>query len=108
MKREDPTTQLAGSKMRFVNEIANLVAIILGLVAAYFLTLQSLKLELAAKAENSVVETLDRKLTGFEVFLREGVVNKEEFHQMTGQIEQRLSRIELYLRIQEGNVGGKR
>jgi hypothetical protein len=106
--KQNSTEQRANSKMRFINEIANLVMIVLGLVAAYFLTLQSLKLELAAKAESSVVETLDRKLTGFEVLLREGVVNKGEFHQMTGQIEQRLSRIELYLRIQEGNAGGKR
>lgn len=96
------------SKLRLVNEAANLVAIVLGVVAAYFLTLQSLKLELADKAENTVVETLDRKLAQFEVLLKEGVASKEEFHQVTGQIEQRLSRIEFYLRIQEGDSSAKR
>lgn len=81
----------------------NFVTIILGIAAAYFLTIQSIKIELAAKAENVVVESLDRKLTSIEVMLREGVVSKEQFYNFTTSIEARLNRIEYYLTDKSGD-----
>lgn len=74
-----------------------LVTFLLGLVAAYFLTIQSLKLELAAKAESNVVITLDKKLGSFEMFLKEGVIGKEEFYEFSRDVESRLDRIEYML-----------
>ena len=85
----------------------NLLTIILGIAAAYFMTIQSLKVELAAKAEAAVVGTLDRKLVGFEVLLKEGVVSKEQFYQFSTDVEARLIRIEDYLVAYSGENLGK-
>lgn len=80
----------------------NLVTIIFGIVAAYFMTIQSLKIELAEKAEQDVVGVIDKKLVNLEVILKEGVVNKEEFFEFSKNIEARLSRIEFYLMNNSG------
>jgi len=88
--------------------LLNLLVLALGLAAAYFMTIQSLKIELAAKAEGAVVATLDKKLSGFEVFLREGVVSKEQFYRFSQEVENRLTRIEHYLTSQAGGSVGKR
>ncbi len=85
----------------------NLISIVLGIVAAYFMTIQSLKVELAAKAESAMVGALDKKLAGFEVLLKEGVVGKEQFYQFSTDIEARLIRIEDYLVAYSGENLGK-
>ena len=79
-------------------QLINVLTIALGLVAAYFLTIQSLKVDLEAKAESAVVGTLDKKLAAFEVILTEGVVSKQEFFEFSKDVEARLTRIEYYLR----------
>ena len=86
----------------------NLVTIILGIAAAYFMTIQSLKIELAAKAEAAVVGALDKKLAAFEILVSEGVVNKERFYQFSSDIEARLIRIEDYLVQYSGENLGKK
>ena len=85
----------------------NLVTIILGIAAAYFMTIQSLKIELAAKAEAAVVGALDKKLAAFEILLQEGVVGKEQFYQFSSDVEARLIRIEDYLVEYSGENLGK-
>ncbi len=89
---------LGGRVVRVSGQVINLITIVLGLAAAYFLTIQSLKVELEAKAEAAVVETLDKKLAAFEVILREGVVSKEEFFRFSKDVETRLGRIEYYVK----------
>ena len=84
----------------------NLLTIVAGMLAAYFLTVQSLRLDLAAKAEEGVVAVLDKKLTTIEVMLREGVVNREDFYRFSKDIEARLTRIELYLTEKPGDQRG--
>jgi len=86
----------------------NLLSVILGIATAYFMTIQSLKVELAAKAEAAVVGTLDKKLAAFEVLLREGVVGKEQFYRFSADVEARLIRIEDYLIEYSGENLGKR
>jgi hypothetical protein len=83
--------------LNITSPLINLLVVIMGLAAAYFVTIQSIKVELAAKAEGAVVATLDKRLTRFEVLLTEGVVSKEEFHRFSRDIEARLIRIENYL-----------
>ena len=95
-----PAFQLSGQWL-------NLVTIILGIAAAYFMTIQSLKIELAAKAEAAVVGALDKKLAAFEILLQEGVVNKEQFYQFSSDVEARLIRIEDYLVEYSGENLGK-
>lgn len=87
--------------------LVNIVTVIVGVVAAYFLTIQSLKIELAAKAESGVVETLDKKLNRIEVILTEGVVSREQFYDFTKDVEARLTRIELHLTQPTGEMRGK-
>ena len=94
--------------IRLSSQITHLVALVLSIVAAYFMTIQSLRLELAAKAENVMVETLDKKLTSFEVFIREGVVGKEQFYEFSKDVEARLIRIEGHLTDNSGESIGKR
>ena len=88
--------------LRLGSQLLHLLMIVFGIAAAYFMTIQSLKIELAAKAESEVVETLDKKLSTFEVFLREGVVTREQFFEFSREIEQRLTRIEQHLISQRG------
>jgi hypothetical protein len=84
-----------------------LISIVFGIIAAYFMTIQSLKVELAAKAEAAMVGALDKKLAGIEVLLKEGVVGKEQFYQFSTDIEARLIRIEDYLVAYSGENLGK-
>ncbi|KAA3634859.1 MAG: hypothetical protein DWP97_06085 [Calditrichaeota bacterium] len=89
-------------------QLTKLITIVFGVAAAYFLTIQSLKVELAAKAETQSVENLNRKLTNIEVILREGVVGKEQFYKFSKDIERRLIRIETLLEENKGESFDKR
>ncbi|MBU0984999.1 MAG: hypothetical protein KKA42_14090 [candidate division Zixibacteria bacterium] len=91
------------SGLRLSPHVLNLIGIILGVAAAYFMTIQSLKVELAAKAESVVVESLNRKLTRMEVLLTESVVGRDQFYAFSHDVEARLIRIENHL---TGGVGG--
>lgn len=86
----------------------NLVTIILGIAAAYFMTIQSLKIELAAKAEAAVVGAMDKKLAAFEILLDESVLSKEQFYEFSSDVEARLIRIEDYLVEYSGENLGKK
>jgi hypothetical protein len=93
---------------RISGPVWNVVTMVLGMIAAYFMTIQQLRVDLAAKAESVVVESLDKKLTSMEVFLKEAVVSKQQFYEHTQKMESRLDRIEHYLIEQTGDPRGKR
>lgn len=95
------------SGLTLSNQVVNLLTVAHGIAAAYFLTIQSLKIELAAKAESRVVAVMDKKLVGFEVIVKEGVVSKQEFFDFSKDIEARLARIEFYLKDKSGDKIGK-
>jgi hypothetical protein len=99
---------LNGTGLRLTGQVLNLVTLIVGVAAAYFLTIQSLKIELAEKAENAVVVTLDKKLAHLEVMIREGVISKEQFYRFSQDINARLTRIEYYLMEHKGDSLGTR
>jgi hypothetical protein len=94
------SVKLTGAMLRFIG-------LVLSLAAAYFLTLQSLKVELATKAESVAVEKLDKKLANIEVMLKEGVVSTEQFYDFARDVEGRLSRIQFYLTEGLGDDLGK-
>lgn len=104
------TVQSTFGGLRFSPVLLNLLTMVLGLSAGYFMTIQSLRLELAAKAELVMVEAMDRKLERLEVHLKEGVVQKEQFFAHARDVEARLARIEEALtgRNGEGNRGSNR
>ncbi len=101
------TSQHGNGGLHLSAPVVNLLTLLLGMAAAYFLTIQSLKLELEAKAESAVVEALDKKLASFEVILKEGVISREQFFQFSKDIEARLTRIEQYLKDQSREDLGK-
>ena len=76
------------SGLKVTGTLLRLVAMIFGIAAAYFLTIQSLRIELAAKAESAIVEQLDKKET---------VLSKEQFYKFSTNLETRLARIEYHL-----------
>jgi len=84
------------------------ITVIMGLAAAYFLTIQSIKVELAHKADGKTVEIIDKKLTNIEVLLKEGVVSKEQFYRFSKDVEARLTRIEILLKDKTGDKIGKK
>ena len=94
--------------LRVSGQLVNLIAIVVGVAAAYFMTIQSLRIELAAKAESAVVEALDRKLAGIEILLREAVVDKEQFYEFSSGVEARLIRIEQHLLARSGEADDPR
>ncbi|MEW6050836.1 MAG: hypothetical protein AB1644_07225 [Candidatus Zixiibacteriota bacterium] len=95
-----------GAGLRLSGQLLNLLMVALSIAAAYFMTIQSLKIELAAKAESAVVETLDKKLGNIEVILREGVVSKEQFYRFSQEVDRRLAQIEFHLSNQAGGHDG--
>ena len=97
----------AGAGFRLITPLVNLVTIVVGIVAAYFLTIQSLKIELAGKAEDAAVVNLDKKLTNIEVILKEGVVSREQFYIFSKEVGTRLTRIESYLTEKSGEKIGR-
>lgn len=77
--------------------ILNFIMALLGMTAAYFTTIGSIKIQLAEKAESALVEAIDKKLTRLEVIIKEGRVSKDEFYQFRNELETRLTRIEYHL-----------
>jgi hypothetical protein len=99
-------SQTSGS-VKLTGDMLRFVGLVLSLAAAYFLTIQSLKVELATKAESMAVEELDKKLANIEVMLKEGVVSREQFYEFARDVEGRLSRIQFYLKEGRGEDLGK-
>ncbi|MGH8016320.1 MAG: hypothetical protein ACREBV_09030 [Candidatus Zixiibacteriota bacterium] len=97
-------SQAAENGIKITGTLLRLVAMVVGIAAAYFLTIQSLKIELAAKAEASVVEKLDKKLNNIEVILKESLLSKEQFYTFSNNMETRLNRIEYQL----GEITGEK
>ena len=101
------TEKESGSSLKISSTLIRLVTITFAVAATYFMTIQSLKIELAEKAGRVAVGSLDKKLTNLEVILKESVVSKEEFFRHSKEIERRLSRIEYYLIDNKGEQIGK-
>ena len=100
-------TELKGAGLSLPSRWVHLMTVVLGIAAAYFLTIQSLKIELAAKAEGVVVSMLDKKLANLEVVLTESAVTKGQFYQFSHDMEARLAKIEFILTDQSGDRVGK-
>jgi hypothetical protein len=81
--------------------VISILMFILGLAAAYFTTISTIKIELAEKAESALVATMDTRLAELEVVITEGRVKKDEFYEFRNEVESRLARIESYL-IKQG------
>jgi len=100
-------SKIGGNGRNFLRLLAerpvlNFIMVLLGIAAAYFTTIGNIKISLAEKAESVLVDAIDKKLTGLEVTIREGVVSKDQFFRFQTEVEARLSRIEFYLTENRG------
>jgi hypothetical protein len=77
--------------------VMSFILALLGMSAAYFTTIGSIKVSLAEKAETALVETIDKKLTRLEVVIKEGMITKDQFFDFRNDLETRLTRIEYHL-----------
>lgn len=74
-----------------------LVTIIIAVMAAlstYYTTIAGLKLEMADKAEEAIVTSLDKRISNLEIRLSENFATKEDFYLLKEELIVRLSRIE--------------
>lgn len=83
--------------------VMSFILTLLGMSAAYFTTIGSIKASLAEKAEAALVETIDKKLTRLEVVIKEGMITKDQFFDFRNEIEMRLTRIEYHLTEKTGD-----
>ena len=83
--------------------IIGFILTLLGMSAAYFTTIGSIRMSLAEKAETNLVETIDKKLTRLEVIIKEGMISKDHFFEFKNDIESRLVRIEFHLTNKTGD-----
>lgn len=93
--------------MNISGTLIKIVSVVFSIAAAYFLTIQSLKMDVASKADDKTVEVLNRKLTNIEIILKEAVVSREQFYIFSKDVENRLSRIEYILENKTGESIGK-
>ena len=68
-----------------------------GIVTAYYTTIAGIKLDLSQKAETSVVNQLDKRLSNIEVMLNRNFLTKDEFYQFSQDLQTRLTRMEFQL-----------
>lgn len=94
-------------KLEFGNLLLKYASAILGIAAAYFLTIQSLRLDLAVKADDATVDLLDKKLTNIEVIIKEGMLSRDQFYTFSSEVESRLARIEFLLEQKTGEKLGE-
>ncbi len=103
-----PTFPPQNPSLKLTSFIIHLLTVALSMAAAYFMTIQSLKIDLNAKAETEVVSMLDKKLSSLELLLKESVVTKEQFYQFSREIDRRLARIEYHLTGESGEHRGEK
>ncbi|MCP4703136.1 MAG: hypothetical protein GY865_00880 [candidate division Zixibacteria bacterium] len=87
----------------FRKPVYGFILTLLGMSAAYFTTIGSIRVSLAEKAETVLVETIDKKLTRLEVIIKEGMISKDHFFEFRNDIESRLTRIEFHLTKKTGD-----
>ena len=80
------------------------VTILIALLAAlstYYTTIAGLRLEVAGKAEESMVTSLDKRISNLEIRLAGNFATKEDFFKLKEDLVTRLSRIEARLNQKE-------
>jgi hypothetical protein len=76
--------------------------VILAALSTYYTTIESLKVELSGKAEETLVANLDKRLSNLETRLAENFATKRDFYQLKEDLLLRLTRIETRLDNRSG------
>ncbi|OQX92312.1 MAG: hypothetical protein B6D58_03730 [candidate division Zixibacteria bacterium 4484_95] len=82
---------------RYRGFVGTIIIAIMAALSTYYTTIAGLKLEMADKAEESIVTNLDKRISNLEVRLAENFATKEDFYQLKEELIVRLSRIEARL-----------
>jgi hypothetical protein len=79
-----------------------IVLVIMAALSTYYTTIESLKVELSGKAEETLVANLDKRLSNLETRLAENFATKRDFYQLKEDLLLRLTRIETRLDNRSG------
>jgi hypothetical protein len=71
--------------------------VIMAALSTYYTTIENLKVELSGKAEETLVASLDKRLSNLETRLSENFATKKDFYQLKEDLLLRLTRIETRL-----------
>lgn len=85
------------SKTQLLQFLVAFFVTALGIITAYYTTVAGIKLDLSQKAESTVVNQLDKRLSNIELLLNQNFLTKEEFHLFSQDLQNRLSRIEFQI-----------
>jgi hypothetical protein len=86
-------------KERLLRFLLGLIITVAGIVTAYHATIYGLKSEIAAKADASVVTSIDNRLIHIEAILTERVATKAELQQVRDELHLQLLTIEAKLQM---------
>ena len=82
---------------RYRSFVVTVIIAILAALSTYYTTITGLKLEMAGKAEETFVTSLDKRISNLEIRLAENFATKEDFYRLKEELIVRLSRIEARL-----------
>lgn len=86
---------------RYRQFIITVIVILVTALSTYYTTIESLKLEVAGKAEDKFVATLDKRISNLEIRLAENFATKEDFYRLKEDLLIRLSGIEAQIEQKE-------
>ena len=90
-----------GKRLSPVYTVLTILTTLGYLLGTHLSTINSLKTAIAAKAERSEVELLDKKLTRIEVKLEEAIMTKNEFNRLRDDFDRRI--VDLVVRLNDRN-----
>lgn len=81
--------------------LVTLLIALLAAVSTYYTTSAGLKIEMAGKAEEKFVTTLDKRISNLEIRLADSFATKDDIYKLKEDLITRLSRIEAQLNQKE-------
>ena len=89
---------------KFRSIVISIIIALLAALSTYYTTIGGINLEIASKAEEVFVTSLDKRISNLEVRLSENFATKEDFYQLKEELILRLSRIEFQLNKKESTI----
>lgn len=84
-------------KNDMLRHLATIILMVTGALAAYYTTVNGIRLTVNEKADRATVEQIDRRLVTIETLLRTDIAHQADVIEMRAAIDNRLTRIETLL-----------
>jgi hypothetical protein len=84
-------------KNDMLKHLATIILMVTGALAAYYTTVNGIRLTVNEKADRATVEQIDRRLVTIETLLRTDIAHQDDVIEMRAAIDNRLTRIETLL-----------